>query len=102
MVKILKLFSNIGFHVEKSGSYTGFAINEKLGKIRFEFKNHFLICYINDDTKSSILFTVIYGDIQIGTFITLLHEYGIIKFDFIQDSIEKNEIEINKIFDNNG
>ena len=77
MIKILLLFEQINFLLEKDGSYVGFSPVIEHGEVRFEFKKHYLICTINNDTKPSELFSLLYGEISIGTFIVILTEYKI-------------------------
>lgn len=84
MIKILLLFGNIGFIPDKDGTYIGRSFKDELGKTRFIFKKGMLICNIKDDTEPTLLFSIHYDDINIGTFLVLLQEYGIISFEFIK------------------
>ena len=97
MIKILKLFDQIGFIPDKDGTYIGRAYKEDYGKTRFEFKKHILTCTVKDDTEPIVLFSIIYGEVQLGTVIILLQEYGIIHFEFIKDYI-LSQVNIEKIF----
>ena len=88
MIKILLLFEQINFLLEKDGSYFGFSAVEEHGIIRFIFENHYLICTINNDSKPTELFKLLYGDISLGTFVIILIEYKIIKDVEIEKIIE--------------
>ena len=92
MIKILSLFEQIGFLLQEDGTYIGYGYDENHGEIKFEFKKHYLICAIKNDTNPSVLFSFIYGDIEIGMLIVILQEYKIIRHDFVQNAV----IEIEK------
>ena len=91
MIKILQLFDQIGFIPDKDGTYIGRACKEDYGKTRFEFKNHLLKCTVKDDTEPIVLFSIIYGEVHLGTLIVLLQEYGIINFQFIKQHVAEME-----------
>jgi hypothetical protein len=96
MVKIIRLLDDIGFFPDKDGTYIGRAIKEEYGKTRIEFKNHVLTCTVKDDISPLVVFSFIYGDAQLGTFIFLLQEFGIISFDFVYQHVVDVESELNK------
>lgn len=98
MLKILVIFDNIGFLVQEDGTYIGYGHNEKHGKIKFEFKNHYLICTINNENKPSMLFSFIYGEIHVSVFITLLQDFNIIKYGIIEQQLNQIEKDFEKQF----
>ena len=84
MVKIINLLERIAFLLEEDGTYVGYGANCGDSKIFFEFKNHLLIC-----TKDDIpLFSIVYADLSIGTFLVLLQEFGIIHHRFIYERVD--------------
>jgi hypothetical protein len=98
MIKILILFEQIGFLVQEDGTYIGYSFEPKHGLIKFEFKNHYLTCTTNNDTNPIVLFSIMYGELQLGVFLILLEEYKILQHDFIQKCISKAEKRFNKQF----
>ncbi len=96
MIKIIHLFSQIGFIPDKDGTYIGCAYKEEYGKTKFEFKDHVMTCTVKYDSKPEVLFSIIYGDAQLGTIIILLQEYGIINFEFVKNHILDTEVDWNE------
>jgi hypothetical protein len=84
MIKIINILERIAFLLEEDGTYVGYGNNCGGAKIVFEFKNHFLICTKNDMP----LFSIIYADLSIGTFLVLLQEFGIIHHRFIYERVD--------------
>jgi hypothetical protein len=87
MVKLLPILETIGFLLQEDGSYIGYGVsNENPEKeIKFEFKDHYLICLEGDRT----LFSLIYANLSVGTFLVLCQEYGIVNYDFISQKLKQ-------------
>lgn len=100
MIKILLIFGNIGFIPDKDGTYIGRAFKFEHGKTRFEFKKGMLICTVKDDIAPIVLFSIHYDEINIGTFLVILQEYGIINFDCIKGYTRKIGREMEEYFRN--
>jgi hypothetical protein len=74
MVQLIEIFENLGFYLQKDGTYTGYGIKSDELMI-FEFKSHYLNCYQGE----TLLFSIMYGELKIETLLMLLVEFGIIE-----------------------
>lgn len=75
MVDIINVLENIGYLLQEDGTYIGYGVGNKNPDdlIKFEFKDHFLVC----TEGTQILFSIIYDGMSIGTLLVLLQEYGL-------------------------
>jgi hypothetical protein len=87
MIKLLPIIETIGFLLQEDGSYIGYGVsNEKLEQeIKFIFRDHYLLCIEGDRT----LFSLIYANLSVGTFLVLCQEYGIVNYDFISQKLKQ-------------
>lgn len=87
MVKLLPILESIGFLLQEDGSYIGYGVsNEKLEEeIKFIFKDHYLLCIEGNRT----LFSVIYANLSVSTFLVLCQEYGIVNDQIISNNLKQ-------------
>lgn len=83
MVEIINMFENIGYLIQEDGTYIGYGACNKNPEelIKFEFKDHYLIC----TEGNKILFSILYDGMSIGTILVILQEYGL----FYEKNTEK-------------
>ena len=96
MINIISTLEKIGFLSEEDGTYIGYGINNKEAQIKFEFKNHFLIC----TEAENVVFSIIYFELKVSTFLVLLQEYSIINYTPILNGMNSIEASFNKWLNN--
>ena len=87
MVKLLPILESFGFLLQEDGSYIGYGVSNENPEeeIKFIFKDHYLLCIEGNRT----LFSIIYANLSVGTFLVLCQEYGIINYDFISQKLNQ-------------
>ena len=89
MVNLIKTFTKLGFKLQEDGTYLGESANRnpRNEEVMFSFEHHYLIC----KTGQTVLFSILFENLSVGTLIVLLQEYGIFHERYVYERVEHIE-----------
>ena len=86
MVKLINTLTKLGFKLQENGTYLGESArrNPREEKIVFSFEHHYLIC----KAGQSVLFSILFENLSVGTLLVILQEYGIFHERYVYERVD--------------